>query len=109
MMGLQGNAICSYYRIYGVCKFGPTCKFDHPVVAISQNYGLPSPTLSVFDASLLTNPRRLSTVQPAETSPSKQSTDKLQQSDTKAATEDSSKQADSTSTSRTPSTESLQE
>ncbi|XP_045832718.1 zinc finger CCCH domain-containing protein 3-like [Trifolium pratense] len=106
-----GNAICSYYRIYGVCKFGPTCKFDHPVVAaIPQNYGLPSPTLSVFDPSLLTSPRRLSTVQPTETSPSKQSTDKLQQSDTKAATEDSSKQADTTSSnSRTPSSESLHE
>jgi hypothetical protein len=107
----QGNAICSYYRIYGVCKFGPTCKFDHPLVAaIPQNYGLPSPTLSVFDPSLLTSPRRLSTVQPSETSPSKQSTDKLQQSDTKAATEDSSKQADdTTSNSRTPSSESLHE
>ncbi|CAI8586522.1 unnamed protein product [Vicia faba] len=103
-----GNAICSYYRIYGVCKFGPTCKFDHPVVAIPQNYALPSPTLSVFDASLLNTPRRISTVQQAETSPSKQSTDKLQQSDTKAATEeDSSKQADNTSSnSRTPPSES---
>ncbi|XP_058748286.1 zinc finger CCCH domain-containing protein 3-like [Vicia villosa] len=102
-----GNAICSYYRIYGVCKFGPTCKFDHPVVAIPQNYALPSPTLSVFDTSLNT-PRRISPVQQAETSPSKQSTDKLQQSDTKAATEeDSSKQADNTtSNSRTPPSES---
>ncbi|CAL5190279.1 unnamed protein product [Lathyrus oleraceus] len=107
-----GNAICSYYRIYGVCKFGPTCKFDHPVVAIPQNYALPSPTLSVFDASLLNTPRRISPVQQADTSPSKQSSDKLQQSDTKDATEDSSKQADSddtTSNSRTPSSESLHE
>ncbi|XP_027332023.1 zinc finger CCCH domain-containing protein 3 isoform X2 [Abrus precatorius] len=102
-----GQAICSYYRINGICKFGPTCKFDHPVLAIPQNYGLTSPTLTVIDASLISNPRGLSTVQPSETSPSKVSSDKLQHSDTKAAAEDSSKQVDTTSNSLPPSSESL--
>ena len=101
---LQGQPICSHYRIYGICKYGPTCKFDHPVLAIPQNYGMATPALSVLDTSLISNPR--GTVQPPETSLSKLSNDKLQQSDTKA-TEDSSKQADTTSNSIPPSSESL--
>ncbi|XP_019433974.1 PREDICTED: zinc finger CCCH domain-containing protein 3-like isoform X1 [Lupinus angustifolius] len=86
-----GHAICSYYRLYGICKFGPTCKFDHPVLTTPQNYGMTtSPTSPVIDTSLISSPMGLSTVQLAETSPSKLSTtDKLQHSDTKAA-EDSS-------------------
>lgn len=94
---LQGQAVCSYYRIYGMCKFGPTCKFDHPVLTIPQNYGLTSPALSALDAPLISNQRGLSSVQPPETSPSKlSSNNKLQHSDAKAGTEDSSKQADTT-------------
>lgn len=31
---IQGQNICSHYNRYGICKFGPACKFDHPV-----NYG----------------------------------------------------------------------
>lgn len=27
----QGAPSCSYYAQHGVCKFGPTCKFDHPM------------------------------------------------------------------------------
>ncbi|KAK7861121.1 metal tolerance protein c4, partial [Quercus suber] len=23
--------ICSHYGLYGICKFGPACKFDHPI------------------------------------------------------------------------------
>ncbi|KAG5109610.1 hypothetical protein JHK82_038833 [Glycine max] len=92
-----GQAVCSYYRIYGMCKFGPTCKFDHPVLTIPQNYGLTSPAMNVLDTPLT---RGLSNVQPPETSPSKLSSDnKLQHSDAKAATEDSSKQDDTTSNS----------
>ncbi|KAJ1379996.1 Zinc finger, CCCH-type [Sesbania bispinosa] len=94
-----GQAICSYYRIYGICKFGPTCKFDHPVLTIPQNYGLTSPALSVLNSSIISNPRELSTVKPPETSPSKLSSDKLKHFDTKATTEDSPKQADTTSNS----------
>lgn len=91
---MQGQAVCSYYRIYGMCKFGPTCKFDHPVLTIPQNYGLTSPAMNVLDTPLT---RGLSNVQPPETSPSKLSSDnKLQHSDAKAATEDSSKQDDTT-------------
>ncbi|KAE9606215.1 hypothetical protein Lal_00025348 [Lupinus albus] len=90
-----GHAICSYYRLYGICKFGPTCKFDHPVLAMSQNYGLTSPSFPALDTSLISNRTSFSTVQPPETSPSKLSNDKIQHSDTKA-TEDSSKEADTT-------------
>jgi hypothetical protein len=31
-VGLQGAPPCSFYTRYGICKFGPTCKFDHPLV-----------------------------------------------------------------------------
>lgn len=26
----QGAIICPYYMKTGTCKYGPTCKFDHP-------------------------------------------------------------------------------
>ncbi|KAJ8559716.1 hypothetical protein K7X08_003774 [Anisodus acutangulus] len=26
----QGQAVCSFYSRYGICKFGPACKYDHP-------------------------------------------------------------------------------
>ena len=28
---LQGSQPCTYYAQHGFCKFGPTCKFDHPM------------------------------------------------------------------------------
>lgn len=27
----QGAQPCTFYTRYGICKFGPTCKFDHPL------------------------------------------------------------------------------
>lgn len=33
----QGAQICAYYAQHGVCKFGPTCKFDHPVGTLSYS------------------------------------------------------------------------
>lgn len=27
----QGQNVCTYYSHYGICKFGPACKFDHPI------------------------------------------------------------------------------
>ena len=27
---IQDQNVCTYYRRYGICKFGPACKFDHP-------------------------------------------------------------------------------
>ena len=27
---LQGTIICPFYMKTGTCKFGPTCRFDHP-------------------------------------------------------------------------------
>lgn len=26
----QDKNICSFYSRYGICKFGPACKFNHP-------------------------------------------------------------------------------
>lgn len=33
----QGAPPCTYYAQHGVCKFGPTCKFDHPMGALSYS------------------------------------------------------------------------
>ncbi|KAK6261872.1 hypothetical protein QUC31_007688 [Theobroma cacao] len=30
---IQDQSICSHYSRYGICKFGPACKFDHSVQA----------------------------------------------------------------------------
>ncbi|KAK4568875.1 hypothetical protein RGQ29_004337 [Quercus rubra] len=29
--GYQEQDICAHYGLYGICKFGPACKFDHPI------------------------------------------------------------------------------
>jgi hypothetical protein len=59
--------------MYGLCKYGPTCKYDHPVVAQPYNYTLSLPNLSMLDSSLFNYPRSLSTAHSSETSPSKSS------------------------------------
>jgi len=28
---MQDQSVCSHYSRYGICKFGPACKFDHPI------------------------------------------------------------------------------
>lgn len=28
---MQDQSVCSHYSRYGICKFGPSCKFDHPI------------------------------------------------------------------------------
>uniref|UniRef100_A0A7N2MKI2 C3H1-type domain-containing protein n=1 Tax=Quercus lobata TaxID=97700 RepID=A0A7N2MKI2_QUELO len=28
---IQEQNICSHYSLYGICKFGLACKFDHPI------------------------------------------------------------------------------
>lgn len=39
----QGSVICPYYLKTGTCKFGATCKFDHPppgeVMEIAKSQG----------------------------------------------------------------------
>lgn len=35
---IQGQPVCSYYSLYGICKYGPGCKYDHPVMVYSYNY-----------------------------------------------------------------------
>ncbi|CAM0950238.1 unnamed protein product [Alopecurus aequalis] len=29
-----GEPVCTFYSRYGICKFGPNCKFDHPMGAL---------------------------------------------------------------------------
>lgn len=33
MLTFQGAVICPYYLKTGTCRFGPSCKFDHPTPA----------------------------------------------------------------------------
>jgi hypothetical protein len=41
---LQGSQPCTYYAQHGFCKFGPTCKFDHPMSSLSYNPSMSSRT-----------------------------------------------------------------
>ncbi|KAF2292327.1 hypothetical protein GH714_019255 [Hevea brasiliensis] len=49
--------VCSNYSMYGLCKFGPTCRFDHPSPGYPYSYSLNLQPVSIFDSSLLTHPR----------------------------------------------------
>lgn len=33
----QGEPLCIFYSRYGICKFGPSCKFDHPMGIFTYN------------------------------------------------------------------------
>lgn len=37
---MQGHPVCSFYTTYGSCRFGSSCKFDHPVISY-YDYTLP--------------------------------------------------------------------
>ncbi|OIV95782.1 hypothetical protein TanjilG_20236 [Lupinus angustifolius] len=34
---IQGAPPCTHYAQRGVCKFGPACKFDHPIASLSYS------------------------------------------------------------------------
>lgn len=34
---VQGEPLCIFYSRYGICKFGPSCKFDHPMGVFTYN------------------------------------------------------------------------
>lgn len=57
--------------MYGLCKYGPTCKYDHPLLGYSYNYSVNLPTLSMPDPSLFPYQRNLPMIHSYETSPSK--------------------------------------
>nr|GMC52077.1 zinc finger CCCH domain-containing protein ZFN-like isoform X1 [Ipomoea batatas]GMC54782.1 zinc finger CCCH domain-containing protein ZFN-like isoform X1 [Ipomoea batatas] len=38
-----GEQICIFYSRYGICKFGPSCKFDHPMGVFAYSLS-PSPS-----------------------------------------------------------------
>lgn len=52
---MQGQAMCPNYSMYGICKDGPTCRFDHPFAGYSFNYGVSLRPLSMLDPSLMTH------------------------------------------------------
>lgn len=61
---LKGEAICSYFRMHGVCKYGVACKFDHPITGYVPTYG--------FDQHFVTRQRNSSSIKNySESSPSK--------------------------------------
>ena len=62
---LQGAQPCVYYSQHGFCKFGPGCKFDHPLGALSYS---PSAS-SLGDMPIAPYPLSLP-VAPMATSPS---------------------------------------
>jgi hypothetical protein len=33
----QGAALCTHFAQRGICKFGPACKFDHPITSLSYS------------------------------------------------------------------------
>lgn len=100
---MQGQAVCSYYSMYGLCKYGPTCKFDHPPMSNLYNYGLSLPAM--LDSPYLSYPRGSSAPHVPETSHSlpsksfdvvhnKPLSNKNQNSDSRLS-DDSAKQASS--------------
>ncbi|GJN06193.1 hypothetical protein PR202_ga23897 [Eleusine coracana subsp. coracana] len=43
-LNLQGSQPCAYYAQHGFCKFGPACKFDHPMGSLSYSSAVSSLT-----------------------------------------------------------------
>lgn len=41
---MQGTQPCAYYAQHGFCKFGPACKFDHPMGSLSYSPSVSSLT-----------------------------------------------------------------
>lgn len=39
---VQGEPLCIFYSRYGICKFGPSCKFDHPMGVFTYNFAASS-------------------------------------------------------------------
>lgn len=68
---LQGHPICSYYSVYGLCKYGPTCKFDHPLDAYTYAYTVNIPPLAAPYSPSLLYQRTPPQVPSSEMSPSK--------------------------------------
>ncbi|TYI71133.1 hypothetical protein E1A91_D08G273100v1 [Gossypium mustelinum] len=40
----SGEPLCDFYSRYGICKFGPSCKFNHPMGIFTYNYSISSPS-----------------------------------------------------------------
>lgn len=70
---MQGQAVCSYYSLYGLCKYGPTCKFDHPLDGYSYAYSLSVPPMATAYSPPSPYQRTASLVPISETSLAKSS------------------------------------
>lgn len=68
---MQGDRECSYYMKTGQCKFGVTCKFDHPQSANVQVPAAASTAIAVQVPAAITPPIMYPTV-PHVTAPSQQ-------------------------------------
>lgn len=63
---MQGQPVCSYYSLYGICNYGPACRFDHP-------YGLSVPPTAFAYPPLAPYQRIASLVPVPDVSPAKSS------------------------------------
>ena len=52
--------------MYGLCKYGPSCKFDHPSATYPYNYGF---TLPVLNSSFMKYPSNNYTLSSHDTLP----------------------------------------
>lgn len=84
---MQGQPVCEYYTLYGLCKYGPSCKFDHPMEGYSST--LPSPP--IIHSPWLSYQKTPSLVALSETSSSESSkfTDWIRKGDTNHRNQDS--------------------
>lgn len=51
----KGQPVCTFYSTHGSCKYGATCKFDHPFMGY---YSYTLPAFSVLDPPVLFPSRR---------------------------------------------------
>ncbi|PON51234.1 Zinc finger, CCCH-type [Parasponia andersonii] len=47
----SGSIICPYYLKTGACKYGPTCKFDHPPPGEVMGMGNTQESSSIGEAA----------------------------------------------------------
>lgn len=69
---IQGQAVCLSYCMHGICKYGPACKYDHPIAGYLYNHNLGIPTV-LPDPPVFPFQWSSPSVTLSETSPSKSS------------------------------------
>lgn len=61
---MKGEPVCNFYTMYGSCKYGSACKYDHPQMVgyYNYNYNYAMPALSIQDPSVMFPNQRSSQV-----------------------------------------------